>query len=107
MPNWPNHSLVRTQEAAPHSSNVTQIKIYEKRFHCIVIYYMGKYEKLLIKILRKISDANVPFDGLCSLLKHIGFEEILNLQYKGGKSKPYQVKQVRNIILKYKLGEIW
>lgn len=30
---------------------------------------------------------------------------LLNLQPKGGKSKPYQVKQVRNLILKYKLGE--
>ncbi len=32
-------------------------------------------------------------------------EEILNLQPKGNESKPYQVKQVRNVILKYKLGE--
>lgn len=32
-------------------------------------------------------------------------EEILNLQPKGSKSKPYQVKQIRNVILKYKLGE--
>jgi len=31
-------------------------------------------------------------------------EEILNLQPKGGKAKPYQVKQVRSVILKYKLG---
>lgn len=82
---------------------------------------MGKHEKLLIQILCGTSDANIPFDGLCSLLKHIGFEErmkgshhiftkdgieeILNLQPKGNKSKPYQVKQVRNVILKYKLGE--
>ena len=34
-----------------------------------------------------------------------GVEEILNLQPKGAKAKPYQVKQVRNLILKYKLGE--
>ena len=82
---------------------------------------MGKHEKLLIQILRGTSDANIPFDGLCALLKHLGFEErirgshhiftkdeaeeILNLQPKGSKSKPYQVKQARNIILKYKLGE--
>jgi len=32
-----------------------------------------------------------------------GIEEILNLQPKRSKSKPYQVKQVRNLILKYKL----
>lgn len=82
---------------------------------------MGKYENLLMQILRGTSDTNIPFNGLCSLLKHLGFEvrirgshhiftkdgveEILNLQSKGGKSKPYQVKQVRNVILKYKLGE--
>ena len=31
-------------------------------------------------------------------------EEIINIQPKGNKAKPYQVKQIRNIILKYKLG---
>lgn len=83
---------------------------------------MGKQEKLLIQILSGTSDANISFDGMCNLLKYLGFEErihgshhiftkegvdeILNLQPKGGKSKPYQVKQVRNVILKYKLGEL-
>ena len=33
-----------------------------------------------------------------------GVEEILNLQPKGNKAKPYQVKQVRHVILKYHLG---
>ncbi|MGO9017984.1 MAG: type II toxin-antitoxin system HicA family toxin [Syntrophobacteraceae bacterium] len=34
-----------------------------------------------------------------------GVEEILNLQPKeGGRAKPYQVKQVRQVILKYRLG---
>jgi hypothetical protein len=33
-----------------------------------------------------------------------GIEEILNLQPKGANAKPYQVKQMRNVILKYKLG---
>lgn len=32
-----------------------------------------------------------------------GVEEILNLQPKGSKAKPYQVKQVRRVILKYRL----
>jgi hypothetical protein len=65
------------------------------------------------------SDANIPFDVLCALLKRLGFEEringdhhiftkngveeILNLQPKDGKGKPYQVKQVRDVILKYHL----
>lgn len=82
---------------------------------------MSKHERLLIQILKGTSDANIPFDELRGLLKHLGFqekikgshhiftkdyiEEILNLQPKGSKSKPYQVKQVRNVILKYKLGE--
>jgi predicted RNA binding protein YcfA (HicA-like mRNA interferase family) len=30
--------------------------------------------------------------------------EIINLQPKGSKAKPYQVKQVRNLSLKYKLA---
>jgi hypothetical protein len=30
--------------------------------------------------------------------------EIINLQAKGSKAKPYQVKQVRTLILKYKLA---
>jgi predicted RNA binding protein YcfA (HicA-like mRNA interferase family) len=82
---------------------------------------MGKYEKLILKILSGTSDANIPFYELCGVLKYLGFEErirgshhiftrddvkeILNLQPKDNKSKPYQVKQVRNVILKYKLGE--
>lgn len=82
---------------------------------------MGETEKLLVKILRGTSDTNIPFDGLCRLLEKLGFderikgshhifskadvEEILNLQPReGGKAKPYQVKQVRGVILKYRLG---
>ena len=81
---------------------------------------MGKQDKLLVRILRGTSDRNIPFDGLCALLHHLGFEErirgshhiffkegveeILNLQPKGTSAKPYQVKQVRGVILRYKLG---
>ncbi len=80
---------------------------------------MSKHDKLLTQILSGTSDANISFDGLCGLWKYFGFkertkgshhiftkdkvEEILNLQPKGNKSKPYQAKQVRNLILKYKL----
>jgi hypothetical protein len=32
-----------------------------------------------------------------------GVEEILNLQPRGDQAKPYQVKQVRQLILKYRL----
>jgi predicted RNA binding protein YcfA (HicA-like mRNA interferase family) len=81
---------------------------------------MGKHEKLLLKILSGTSDANIHFDDLCDLLKSYGFEvrirgshhmfrkegvvEKINLQRDGNKAKPYQVKQVRNVIVKYKLG---
>jgi hypothetical protein len=81
---------------------------------------MGKYDKLLTQVLRGASDANIPFDGLCGLMRHIGFdervrgshhiysregvEEIVNLQPLGSRAKAYQVKQVRGIILRYKLG---
>ncbi len=82
---------------------------------------MSKPAKLLEKILSGTADANIPFDGLCHLLQRLGFsmrvrgshhifycagiEEILNLQPRGASAKPYQVKQVRNVILKYKLSE--
>lgn len=81
---------------------------------------MGRYFKLLERILHAVSDANISFAQMCQLLKKFGFEErirgshhifskegveeIINLQPKGPKAKPYQVKQVRNLILKYKLG---
>ena len=84
---------------------------------------MGKREKLYEHILTRRSDANVPFDELCALLARLGFderirgdhhiftiqgvEEILNLQPKNGKAKPYQVKQVRDVIVEcnLRLGE--
>lgn len=82
---------------------------------------MSKYDKLLTHILRGTSDANIAFDDLCNILKNMGFEERIrgshhifrkkgiidkiNLQRDGNKAKVYQVRQVRNIILKYNLGE--
>lgn len=83
---------------------------------------MRRHEKLLIRILRGVSDANIPFDALCLLLRHLGFDqrirgdhhiftqdnirEILNIQPRGQMAKPYQVKQVREIILTYRLGDM-
>lgn len=34
-----------------------------------------------------------------------GIDEQVNLQRDGAKAKPYQVKQVRNIIIRYDLRE--
>jgi predicted RNA binding protein YcfA (HicA-like mRNA interferase family) len=82
---------------------------------------VGKYSKLRQKLLSGSSDTNVEFSVLCQLLVRLGFDErikgshhiftrdgvmeILNLQPKGSKAKPYQVKQVRGILVKYQLGE--
>jgi len=81
---------------------------------------VDKYGKILDRILRGSSDANIPFAQMRNLLIRVGFEErirgshhiftkegveeIINLQAKGSKAKPYQVKQARNLILKYNLG---
>ncbi len=82
---------------------------------------MGKQEKLLLKIVSGTSDANIQFDELCSFLKHLdfamrvkgshhlfrkeGIAEKINLQRDGNMAKPYQVKQVRNVVVKYGLGD--
>ena len=76
---------------------------------------MGKYEKLLQKILAGASDNNIRFADLRSLLLRLGFEEkvrgshhifsfadtrtIINLQPVDNKAKGYQVKQVRAFLL--------
>ena len=81
---------------------------------------MWHRDKLLDRILGGASDANIPFAEMCHLLRTLGFderikgshhiftkvgiEEILNLQPKDAKAKRYQVKQVRNLILKHKLA---
>jgi hypothetical protein len=81
---------------------------------------MSQQDKLLAKILLGTSDSNIPFAQRSQLLRTLGFdericgshyifskegiEEILNLQPKQGKAKPYQVKQVRTVILNYQLG---
>ncbi len=82
---------------------------------------MKRYWQLLQTILRGQSDANIRFAELCALLQHMGFEERirgshhifrkqgvakkLNLQRDDGHAKPYQVRQVRQVILKHKLEE--
>jgi predicted RNA binding protein YcfA (HicA-like mRNA interferase family) len=81
---------------------------------------MSNRDKILDKILRGTADANFPFSDLCYILKDLDFSErirgshhifskddvieIVNLQAKGAKAKPYQVRQVRQLILKYKLA---
>jgi len=81
---------------------------------------VGKLDKLLTQVLGGTSDANIAFRDLCWLLHQLGFserikgshhvfrksdvEEKINLQKDGNNAKPYQVRQVRRVIVKYKLG---
>jgi len=81
---------------------------------------MSKFDKLLLKLLSGNADNNFSFDDLRNILLNLGFierktggshrifykdgiEEIINIQPKDNKAKAYQVKQVRTIILKFKL----
>ncbi len=81
---------------------------------------VSKYDRLLTRILSGSTDANIDFSDMCTLLIRLGFservrgshhifskdgvDEILNLQPRESKAKPYQVKQVRSVIVKYKLA---
>lgn len=81
---------------------------------------MAHASKVLDQVLRGTSDQNIGFDDLRGLLGRLGFqerirgshhifskngvEEILNIQPTGSKAKSYQLKQIRNVILKYKLA---
>jgi hypothetical protein len=80
---------------------------------------MGKYDKLIQEILRGSSDASIDYDDLRTLLRKLGFEERvrgshhvfrkqgveekINLQSDGSKAKPYQVRQVRAILVRHRL----
>lgn len=81
---------------------------------------MGKHDKIMEKILRGVSDANIAFEDIRGMLLYMGFdervrgshhvyrkegiEEKINIQRAGNKAKPYQVRQVREILLKYNLA---
>lgn len=83
---------------------------------------MTQLQKILDRVLRGTSDAGVAFEDLRRLLLALDFQErirgshhifsrddvveILNLQPNGRQAKAYQVKQVRSVIVKYRLGEI-
>ena len=83
---------------------------------------MSKYDKLLYDIMSGRKDSSISFSDLCKVLTLLGFsvrikgdhfiyfkdgiDEIINIQPRGNSAKACQVKQVRNIILKYRLGGI-
>ena len=81
---------------------------------------MSKQEKTIARVLSGAADASLSFRDLCQLLRGLNFEErvrgshhifshpdipeILNLQPRFGRAKPYQVRQIRELILQYGLG---
>jgi len=82
---------------------------------------LSRRTRLRRRLLEGRSDANIRFDELRALLLRLGFvervrgshhifrkkgvSERLNLQRDGSNAKPYQVRQVRQVILKYQLEE--
>jgi hypothetical protein len=83
---------------------------------------MSRPAKTLERVLSGRNDANTKFADLRALLTHLGFrerirgdhhiftregvEEVLNLQPRGADAKPYQVRQVRNVITTYGLAGV-
>jgi hypothetical protein len=75
---------------------------------------MGRYEKILSKILDGTSDSNIDFQDLRDLLIWLGFDERVrgshhifrkegivekpNIQAAGKSAKSYQIKQIRTLI---------
>ena len=80
---------------------------------------MNRDDNLLQRILSGRSDANIRFDDLRVLLLGLGFaervrgshhifrkegvRERINLQRDGSHAKPYQVRQVRQSIVRHRL----
>ena len=75
--------------------------------------------KIIDKIISGRPDNNIDFSDLRKALSDLGFQErikgshhifykadvaeIVNIQPVGNKAKQYQVKQIRNLLIKYKL----
>ena len=83
---------------------------------------LGRRRRLLERILSGRSDANIPFEQTRTLLKSLGFEERIvgshhifarrdiprrpDLQpTREAKLKPYQVKQLRELLVEYGLDK--
>ncbi|MBI1802361.1 MAG: type II toxin-antitoxin system HicA family toxin [Chloroflexi bacterium] len=81
---------------------------------------MARTDKTLERVLGGKADANIRFNDLRRLLLRLGFSErtrgshhvfvragvveMINLQREGDKAKPYQVRQVRDVLLKHPLA---
>ena len=82
---------------------------------------MPQWKRIVEMIIGGRSNAAIRFEELRHVLIRLGFEERirgshhlfrregvtekLNLQRDGADAKPYQVRQVRAVLIKYQLGE--
>ncbi len=80
---------------------------------------MPPVKKIMISIMSGTQDKNIKFRDLKKLLEVLNFDcrikgdhfiysyknlpENINIQPQGNMAKPYQVKQIRNYMLKYKI----
>jgi hypothetical protein len=81
---------------------------------------VSRVRKIVEKLLDGRSDQNIPYDDLCHVLDRAGFSfrqrggshrifykegipEIINVQPRGSLAKPYQVKQVRELLVRYRI----
>lgn len=82
---------------------------------------MSRFDKLVYSFLCGRQDANIRFSDARNLMLALGFRERIrgdhyiytkegvaekiNIQPLNNMAKPYQVKQIRNLIIKYQLGD--
>jgi hypothetical protein len=83
---------------------------------------MSKHDAILQQVLSGTANANIRFEDLCRLMSRLGFNnrvkgdhhifsrkgipDIVNLQPRhDGKAKPYQVRQVADIINRFNLQQ--
>lgn len=80
---------------------------------------MTRFEKLYKKIIIE-GNTSVSFSDICYFIEKLGFSgrckgdhfiytldgvsDIINIQPDGNEAKRYQVKQIKKIVEKYKLG---
>ncbi len=80
---------------------------------------MSAIEKLYLSVISGTQDKNIKFKDLQKLLDRLGFEcrikgehfiyfygnlrENINIQPDGNMAKPYQVRQVRNLLQNYQI----
>lgn len=116
-----HHKLVTLNKSVPINHGAAHSK--RQRWRPLINRHgaMARKKRILHQVLGGYSDANVRFDTLRRLLRKLGFAERqrgshhifhkegvperLVLQRDGSHAKPYQVRQVRKVILTYQLGE--